>query len=85
MKLLIMKIKDFGKISAASGNTGAFKIQHSISDGHIWFVFLSRKEFLKLTPTLLIIGSVLYFSRRLSSGAKGQGVRIFMMKYFINY
>lgn len=31
------------------------------------------KEFLKLTPTLLIIGSVLYFSRRLSSGAKGQG------------
>jgi len=31
------------------------------------------KEFLKLTPTILIIGAILYFSRRLSTGARGQG------------
>jgi len=31
------------------------------------------KEFLKLTPTLLIIGALIYFSRRLSSGSRGQG------------
>lgn len=31
------------------------------------------KEVIKLTPTLLIIGCIVYFSRRLSSGARGQG------------
>ena len=46
------------------------------------FVFLDfcRKEFLKLTPTILIIGAILYFSRRLSAGAKGQGVSIRFLK-----
>ncbi|EDO40553.1 predicted protein [Nematostella vectensis] len=32
------------------------------------------KEVIKLTPTLLIIGALIYFSRRLSAGTKGQGV-----------
>lgn len=31
------------------------------------------KEFLKLTPTLLIIGVLIYFSRRLAGGAGGKG------------
>ncbi|KXJ24312.1 AFG3-like protein 2 [Exaiptasia diaphana] len=31
------------------------------------------KELIKLTPTLLIIGALVYFSRRLSAGSKGQG------------
>ena len=37
-------------------------------------VIIHRKEFIKLTPTLLIIGALVYFSRRLSTGARGQGV-----------
>ncbi|KAJ7374722.1 AFG3-like protein 2 [Desmophyllum pertusum] len=31
------------------------------------------KESIKLLPTLLVIGSILYFSRKFTSGAKGQG------------
>ena len=39
--------------------------------------FISSKEFLKLTPTLLIIGVLVYFSRRFSgAGARGQGVSV---------
>ena len=34
-----------------------------------WF-----KELLKLSPTLLILGALIYFSRRLSAGASGKGV-----------
>lgn len=34
-----------------------------------WF-----KELLKLSPTLLILGALIYFSRRLSTGASGRGV-----------
>jgi len=33
-----------------------------------WF-----KELLKLSPTLLILGALIYFSRRLSTGASGRG------------
>ena len=33
------------------------------------------KELLKLSPTLLIIGALLYFTRRLSAGGSGKGVR----------
>ena len=32
------------------------------------------RELLKLTPTLLILGTILYFSRRMSGGASGRGV-----------
>ena len=34
-----------------------------------WF-----KELLKLSPTLLILGAIIFFSRRLASGASGRGV-----------
>ena len=33
------------------------------------------RELLRLTPTLLILGTILYFSRRMSGGASGRGVR----------
>ena len=32
------------------------------------------RELLKLSPTLLILGALLYFSRRLSTGSSGRGV-----------
>lgn len=32
------------------------------------------RELLKLTPTLLILGTIIFFSRRMSGGASGRGV-----------
>jgi len=42
---------------------------------------LCRKELIKSTPTLLIIGAVIYLTRKLTSGARGQGVSV---QLFIN-
>ena len=42
------------------------------------FNFINRKELIRSLPTLLIIGAVIYLTRKLTSGTKGQGVSYIM-------
>ncbi len=37
-----------------------------------------QKAFVSVLPTLLILGALIYFSRRMSSGVSGKGVRYIM-------
>ena len=42
------------------------------------FNFINRKELIRSLPTLLIIGAVIYLTRKLTSGTRGQGVSYMM-------
>ena len=43
------------------------------------------RELLKLTPTLLILGTIIFFSRRMSGGVSGSGVSCLFLHIVSHY
>ena len=43
-----------------------------------------QKAFVSMLPTLIILGTLIYFSRRISGGASGKGVRLSQMLFYVN-